>query len=200
MKVFGLTGGIACGKGTVASMFAQLGAAVIDADDVAHEVIAPGKPAWRELVEFFGESILRPDRTIDRKKLADIVFADAAARRRLNAITHPRITEEIQTRLADLAQSVCQIAIVEAALIGEGEADSGFDDIIVVYANPSAQIARLIDRDGLAEQQAQRRIETQVPANEKRKFAKYVIDNSGSIEQTREQVKILWGKLTRTPS
>ena len=200
MKVFGLTGGIACGKGTVAGMFAQLGAAVIDADDVAHEVIAPDKPAWREVVESFGESILRPDRTIDRQKLADIVFADAAARRRLNAITHPMITQEIQTRLADLARSGCEIAIVEAALIGEGKADSGFDEIIVVYANPSAQIARLTDRDGLAEQQARKRIETQVPTDEKRTLAKYVIDNSGGIEQTREQVNILWRELTRTPS
>jgi len=199
MKVLGLTGGIACGKGTVASMFAQQGASVLDADDVAHEVVAPGKPAWRELVEFFGDSILRPDRTIDRKKLADIVFGDATARQRLNAITHPRIIQEIQTRLADLARSGCEIAIVEAALLGEGETDSGFDEIIVVYADPAVQMARLIDRDGLVEQQARRRIESQVPGDEKRKLAKYVIDNSGGIEQTRDQVTILWRELTRTP-
>lgn len=200
MKVFGLTGGIACGKGTVASMFAELGAAVIDADDVAHELIAPGKPAWRQAVESFGDSILKPDGTIDRKELAEIVFSDAAARKRLNAITHPRITEEIHTRLADLARSGSEIAIVQAALIGETTAGDGFDGIIVVYADPIIQIARLTGRDHLTEQEARKRIETQMPTDTKRELADYVIDNSGSVEKTREQVETLWEELTPTPS
>jgi len=196
MKVFGLTGGIACGKGTVAKMFAELGAAVIDADDVAHDVIAPGKPAWHDVVDSFGDSILRPDGTIDRKKLAEIVFADAEARRRLNAITHPRITQDIHNRRAELARSGCEIVIVEAALIGETGPEAGFDGLIVVYADPSDQVTRLIDRDGLSEEQARKRIETQMPVVEKRRLADHVIDNSGSIEQTREQVNSLWRKLT----
>jgi dephospho-CoA kinase len=196
MKVFGLTGGIACGKGTVAKMFAELGAAVIDADDVAHDVIAPGKPAWHETVGFFGDSILTPDGTIDRKKLAEIVFADAEARRKLNAITHPRITQEIHNRRAELAASGCEIVIVEAALIGETGSEEGFDGLIVVHANPSDQVARLSDRDGLSEEQARKRIETQMPGAEKRKLAEHVIDNSGSIEKTRQQVNSLWRKFT----
>ncbi len=200
MKVLGLTGGIACGKGTVASMFAELGATVIDADDVAHSVIAPGKPAWHQAVEAFGDSILTPDGTIDRKKLAQIVFSDAAARNQLNAITHLRITQEIQTRLVDLARSGCGIAIVQAALIGETAADDGFDGIIVVYADPTVQVARLIGRDSLTEEEARKRIETQMPTDKKRDLADYVIDNSGSVEQTREQVDTLWRELIREPS
>ena len=200
MKVFALTGAIACGKGTAARMFEQLGAVVIDADDIAHDVIAPGKPAWHEAVECFGESILAPDGTIDRKKLAEIIFADPERRRRLNAITHPKIAQEIQARLADLAPSGCEIAIVEAALIGETAAGGGFDGLIVVYANPSVQTARLIQRDGVSEQEARKRTETQMPGAEKIKLADYVLDNSGSIEQTREQVKAIWRELTRTSS
>ena len=196
MKVFGLTGGIACGKGTVARMFAELGAAVIDADDVAHDVIAPGKPAWHEALESFGESILGPDETMDRKKLAEIVFADAEARRKLNAITHHRITQAIQARLADLAGSGCKIAIVEAALIVETGTVGGFDGLVVVYADPGEQIARLIDRDGLSEEEARKRIETQMPVEEKSSLADYVTDNSGDIEQTWEQVRTLWRKIT----
>lgn len=196
MKVFGLTGAIACGKGTVAKMLAELGAAVIDADDVAHDVIAPGKPAWHDAVESFGDSILTPDGTIDRKKLAEIVFADAEARRRLNAITHFRITQEIHNRCAELAGSGCEIVIVEAALIGEAGPEAGFDGLIAVYADPSDQVARLIDRDGLSEQQARKRIETQMPGAEKIELVDHVIDNSGSIEQTRDQVNSLWRKIT----
>ena len=196
MKVFGLTGGIACGKGTVGRMLAELGAAMIDADEIGHEVIAPGKPAWHEVVEFFGKSILRPDTTIDRKKLGEIVFADGDARQKLNAITHPRIVEEIQARLAELARSGCEIAIVEAALLGKSEAAGWFEGLIVVYASPNVQVRRLINRDGLSEGEARRRIEAQTPIEEKKKLADYVIDNSGSVEQTREQVETLWQKLT----
>jgi len=200
MKVLGLTGGIACGKGTVSRLLAELGAVVIDADAIGHEVIAPGKPAWRDVVGSFGESILREDGTVDRKKLAEIVFGDADARRKLNAITHPRIAQEIQVRLADLARSGHETAIVEAALIGEADAATAFDAVIVVDAQPSAQIARLIERDGFSEKAARRRVEVQMPATAKMKQADYVIDNSGSIERTREQVEALWRKLTQTAS
>ncbi len=200
MKVFGLTGGIACGKGTVSRMFRELGAAVIDADAIGHEIIAPRTPAWRELVRTFGESILRPDRTIDRGKLGEIVFADAAARAELNAITHPRIAQEIQTRLAELARRGHQIAIVEAALIGETDVTAAFDAIIVVHVNRSVQIARLMARDGLSQEEARRRIRAQMPAAEKKKLADYVIDNSGTIEKTRSQVEALWRKIAERSS
>jgi dephospho-CoA kinase len=200
MKVVALTGGIACGKGTVSEMLTELGAAVIDADIIGHEIITPGKPAWHEVVQAFGDSILRPDGTVDRKRLGKIVFGDAEARRKLNAITHPRILGEIQVRLADLARSDEKVAIVEAALIGEVDAATPFDSLIVVYASPRAQIARLIDRDGLSEEEARSRIEAQMPAAEKKKQADYVINNSGSIEKTREQVEALWRELTEKAS
>jgi dephospho-CoA kinase len=179
MKVFGLTGGIASGKGTVSRMFSELGAPVIDADAIGHEIIAPHTPAWRELVYTFGESILRPDSTLDRAKLGNIVFADAGARAELNAITHPRIAQEIQARLAELARAGHQIAIVEAALIGETDVTAAFDAIIVVHAHRRVQIARLMARDALSEEEAQRRIQAQMPAAEKKKLADFVIDNSG---------------------
>jgi dephospho-CoA kinase len=195
MKVFGLTGGIASGKGVVAQMLEKLGAAVIDADKIGHEILSPGKPAWQELVECFGESILKPDRTIDRKRLADIVFADADARGKLNSITHPRIVEEIKARMVDLQLSGCPIAIIEAALIGESGGTMGLDGIIVVYASPETQVGRLMKRDGVSEEEALDRIKAQMPASEKKKLADYLIDNSGSIEETRTQVETLWRKL-----
>jgi len=200
MKVFGLTGGIACGKGTVSRMFAELGAPVVDADAIGHEIIAPHTPAWREVVHTFGESILRPDGTVDRAKLGTIVFADTAARAKLNAITHPRIAQEIQARLAELTRAGHRIAIVEAALIGESDVTAAFDAIIVVHANPSVQIARLMARDALSEEEARRRIQAQMPAAEKKELADFVIDNSGSIENTRRQLEALWRKITEGSS
>jgi dephospho-CoA kinase len=200
MKVLGLTGGIACGKGTVSRMFRELGAPVIDADAIGHEIIAPHTPAWRELVQTFGESILRPDGTVDRAQLGKIVFADAAARAELNAITHPGIAQEIQTRLAELARGGHQIAIVEAALIGETNVTAAFDAIIVVHAHRRVQIARLMARDALSEEEAQRRIQAQMPAAEKKKLADFVIDNSGTIEETRNQVEALWRKIAERSS
>ena len=179
-------------------MFEELGAAVIDADKIGHEVIAPGRPAWHELVGVFGKSVLKPDGTIDRKKVADIVFTDADARKRLNAVTHPRIVEEIKLKLANLAGSGCEIAIVGAALLGETDAPAAFDGLIVVYAPPRAQVSRLMKRDSLSEEEALKRIEAQMPAAEKKKLADYVIDNSGSIEETRTQVEAIWNQLTRS--
>ena len=196
MKVFGLTGGIACGKGTVSRMFRELGAAVVDADAIAHEIIVPDTPAWRELVQTFGRAILLPDGTVDRKKLGEIVFADPAARAKLNAITHPRIALEIQRRLAELARAGHQVAIVEAALIGETDAAAAFDAVIVVHADRSAQVARLAARDGLSEGQVRSRIEAQMPAAEKKELADYVIDNSGTMEETRKQVEALWQEIS----
>jgi len=200
MKVFGLTGGIASGKGTVARMLRELGAPVIDADAIGHEIIAPHTPAWHDLVRTFGESVLRADGTVDRAKLGKIVFADAAARAELNAITHPRIAEEIQARLAELDRAGHQIAIVEAALIGETDVTAAFHAIIVVHASPTVQIARLMARDGLSEEEARTRIEAQMPAAEKKKLADYVIDNSGTIEKTKSQVEALWRKITQETS
>lgn len=193
MKVIGLTGNIASGKSVVASMFRELGAVVIDADQVARLVVEPGQPAWKEIVERFGKEVLNPDGTINRSRLGEIVFRDEEKREELNRITHPRIIERIKEIIEKYRKEGAKIVIIEAALIVEkGGMKPIIDNLIVVTADEETQMRRLTQMVGLSQEDALLRIKSQMPTSEKIKHATYVIDNSGGLEETREQVKKVW--------
>ncbi|MBX3246838.1 MAG: dephospho-CoA kinase [Myxococcales bacterium] len=184
----GLTGGIACGKSTVAALFADKGIPVVDADALAREVVAKGSPGLAEIVAAFGEDVLLPDGTLDRKRVGALVFADPEARRKLNAITHPRIAQAGAERLRALADHPAPYALYEAALIVENGLTKAFAALVVVRVDEATQLARLVARDGTSEADARARIASQLPLAKKVEVADYVIDNDGSLEQTRAQV------------
>lgn len=190
MKVIGITGNIASGKSTVARMFEALGARIIDADEIARIVVEPGAPAWEEIVSEFGRDILEPDGAINRKRLADIVFGDEAKRKRLNDITHPRIGERISELLREYEKEGAPVVMVEATLIVErGGLKNLIDGLIVVTADEETQIERLIRDKGFTREEALSRLRAQMPAREKMMHGDYIIDNSGSLEDTRARVK-----------
>ena len=191
-RVIGLTGGIGSGKSTVAKMLAEKGAVVVDADRLAREVVAPGQPAFEKIVETFGRGVLRPDGTLDRKALGEIVFRDPEARRRLEAITHPRIAERAQQELEAARSRGAPVAVYEAALLVEKGLGDAFDGLVVVTTDPKTQVDRILARDGLSREEALARIAAQLPLEEKAKAATWVIDNSGSLAETRRQVDALW--------
>ena len=191
MKRIGITGGIASGKSAVAGMLRELGFRVIDADRVGHEVIKPGKPAYDEIVLEFGAGLVGPDRRIDRGKLGAIVFADAEKLGRLNKIVHPRVEEEMVRQFAEWEKSgVKDAAFVEAALLVEAGYQENLDGLVIAWCKPEQQVERLIAR-GLSEVEARRRIASQMPVEEKLKFATVKMDCSGTLEETRRQVEEL---------
>ncbi len=191
-RVIGLTGGIASGKSTVARMLAELGAAVIDADQVAREVVRPGQPALEAIVAAFGAAALTPTGELDRKRLAARIFADPAARRRLERITHPRIAEETARRVAELGERGVPVAIYEASLLVEGGMHTGLDGLIVVAAPEDVQRRRMQERDGFSPEEATRRLAAQAPLRDKIAVADYVVDGSTDLETTRAQVAAAW--------
>lgn len=188
LVILGLTGGIASGKSLVASMLAELGAAVIDADRIGHEVIEPGGVAYDGVLDAFGPGILRDDKTIDRGVLSQIVFADAEKRRTLEELTHPHIVDIMGQRTKAAIDEGKKLIVVEAALLVEKGLDALFTGIVVVYADEAAQVARLAGRSGMSADEARARIASQLPVLDKVAKADYCIDNSGTIENTREQV------------
>ncbi len=194
VRVYGLTGNIASGKSTVARLFRAAGAPVIDADLVAREVVHPGTPALAEIAQRF-PGVLAHDGTLLRKALAARVFRDAAERAALNAITHPRIAEEVSARLAALAQAGKPFALYEAALIVESGMQQGLDGLIVVTAPVEEQVRRIAVRDQLGEDDARARIAAQLPAAEKVALADFVIENAGSESALQEQVQRVLAKL-----
>jgi dephospho-CoA kinase len=196
VRIWGLTGNIGSGKSTVGRMLAARGIPVVDADQVAREVVAPGRPALREIASRFA-AVLLPDGSLDRKALAARVFADPAERAALNAIVHPRIAEEVATRMAELAAGGEEVAVYEAALIVENALQHGLDGLIVVTAPAQAQVARLRMRDNMSEEEARARIDSQLPAAEKARQATVVIDNAGSEEELAAQVEQLVDRLRR---
>jgi dephospho-CoA kinase len=195
MRVIGLTGGIASGKSTAARMLAELGAPVVDADQIARDVVQPGQPALAEIVDAFGAEVLLPDGTLDRKRLGALVFADADKRRRLNAITHPRIGGATQGRLAELRAAGAPLAIYEAALIVENGLHRALDGLIVVSCSEAQQLARLVGRDGLGEDEARARIAAQAPLADKLAAATWVVDTGGSLADTRQQIGRIWEQI-----
>jgi len=197
VKVLGLTGGIGSGKSMVASMFAQLGAEVIDADQLAREVVEPGQPVLEEIATAFGSGVLMPDGRLDRGKLARIIFADPVARARLNAITHPRIQERMATEMA-LRGSRPGLLILDIPLLYENDRAGTVEAVIVVWVDSKTQLRRLNERDGLTVDEARQRIAAQMPLDEKRARADLVVDNSGSRENTRRQVEAIYRRFAPT--
>ncbi len=191
MRVYGLTGGICTGKSTVAGMFRGEGIPVVDADDIAREVVEPGGEAYGEIVRAFGKSILRADGAIDRARLGSIVFADAGKRLELERITHPAISAGISSALSRLESAGHPLAIVEAALIHEKGRGGLFDAVIAVRCGREVQVRRLVSRDGISEEMARQRIASQMDPEEKAQASDHVVDNSGDIRATREQVRAL---------
>lgn len=192
----GLTGGIACGKSTVAQMFERLGGHLIDFDKLAHEVQEPGKPAWRDVVDFFGTDILQTDRRIDRIKLAAIVFNQPDKLRRLNTIVHPRIFEEWCRRLEEIkAQHPHAIIFADVPLLFEGGMQHLFDLTILVMVEPAQQIDRLIARNAICRAEAELRLLSQMPIRDKISLADIVIDNQCAISETESKVSAIWQEL-----
>ncbi|WP_339255135.1 dephospho-CoA kinase [Paenibacillus sp. FSL P2-0136] len=194
--IIGLTGGIASGKSTVSALFVRKGAALVDADVIAREVMLPGHPVLAAAVEAFGDRILLPDGSLDRAGLGEIVFRDPEALKTLNNLTHPAIRREIKDRMYTLEQeNPHRLVIVDIPLLYESELDSLFDQIIVVYVPRRVQLARLMERSGMKLEQAEDRLRSQIDIELKRRKANYVIDNSGDPESAELQVGRLWDRL-----
>lgn len=192
----GLTGSIAVGKSFVAAEFEKLGCHVLDADDTAREVVEPGSHALAELVVEFGEQILQPDGSLDRAKLGTKVFGDEAKRQRLNAITHPAIIAKQDERLREFeAEDPDGIAIVDAALMIESGGYKRFDKLVVVHCDPEEQLKRLMARSNLSEAEATKRILSQMPQEQKKSFADYLIDTTEGFDAARRQTEDVYKSL-----
>jgi len=194
----GLTGSIGVGKSFVASVFVELGCRVLDADQTAREVVMPGTPGLKVLTETFGGGILNPDGTLNRKQLGALVFANEPERRRLNQILHPFIiVRQDEILNAWEAEDPHGIGIVDAALMIESGGYKRFDKLIVVHCRPEVQLERLMLRDNLSRDEALRRINSQMPQEEKQKYADYLIDTSDGFELTRARSAEIFHKLIR---
>ncbi len=194
MRVLGLTGSIAAGKSTVAQMLVAHGAHLLDADLIAREVVAPGTPGLAEIAARF-PGVVAVDGTLDRKALGERVFGSETERRALNAIVHPRVQAGVIAKTAALAEAGAKLVIYDAALLIENALHEAVEGVILVTAPPDVQKARLMARNGLTAEQADARIAAQMPQEEKRKFATWVIDNGGTREATQRQVDALWEKV-----
>ena len=192
----GLTGGIATGKSTVSAMFGHLGAKVVDADLLAREVVMPGQPAHAQIVKEFGPEVLQADGRLDRRRLGAIVFADGDKRKRLEQLTHPATRLRQQRILSVYEEEAFEgIVIWDVALLIETGGAASMDRVVVVTADPDTQCSRLMARDGFSEEEARRRIASQMPLAEKVKVADYVIDNSGDRAETERRVRDVYRAL-----
>jgi len=195
MRVVGLTGGIASGKSTVARMFVELGARLVDADLIARQVVEPGRPAWAEIVAHFGEGVLNPDRTLNRDKLGEIIFHDEPARQLLNGITHPRIGTEMLEQIQLHQRAGANVVLIDAALLLESPATSWIRPVVVAAADEAVKVQRIMERDGLSREQALARIRAQWSDEERKAKADFVIDNSGTLEELQRRVEEVWVEL-----
>lgn len=192
----GLTGGIACGKSTVAQMFVRQGGHLVDFDKLAHEVQEPGRPAWQEVVKYFGSEILQGDQTIDRNKLAAVVFNDPEKLRMLNRIVHPRVFEKWCLRLEEIkTKNPHAIAFADVPLLFEGGMQHLFDLTILVMIEPEEQIDRLMVRNAICREDAKLRLSCQMPIEEKTNLADIIIENKGTPQETEKRVARVWKKL-----
>jgi len=198
MFIVGLTGGIASGKSLVARIFKDLGATVIDADRIVHELLEPGQEAWAEIIDHFGQGIQRTDESIHRRKLGALVFNDREKRAWLNACLHPRVFSVYTTQVAHLKMRAPDaLLFFDAALLIEAGYHNTMDSLIVVYAKPEQQVERLMARDGFTREEALARIASQMPLLEKKALADHVIDNSGTRENTEQQARELFAQLKK---
>lgn len=197
--LLGITGGIATGKSTVVTMLQQKGAHVIDFDHLARKVVEPDKPAWKDIVAYFGEQVLQADRTLDRKKLSDLVFRDFEKRKKLESFTHPRIMEEFILSLNNIvSQDLMAIILVDVPLMIELNLQYMFHKIMVVHVPGEIQIERLMERDGISREEAASRLKAQLPIEDKVGYADFVVNNESSLEETQSQVDELWEKIKQS--
>ncbi len=196
MYVIGLTGGIGSGKSTVAEVLEAQGAAVLSADIIGHEVYNPGRPAWQEIVNEFGQDVVADDGKIDRKKLGAVVFSDPKHLAALNSIVHPRMKGMMRERLAALAKDGAAITVLEAALLFEAKWDDLADEVWVTAVAPAIAAKRASERSGLSEEQVLERIKSQMSNEERTQNAHLVIDTGGDLDGTKQQALDAWAKLT----
>jgi dephospho-CoA kinase len=195
MLRLGITGGIACGKSVVSGMLRELGFRVIDADTLAHQVMEPGRPAFQEVVREFGADVVSPSGSIDRAKLGAVVFADRTKREKLNGMVHPRVEAEMDRIFREWElEAKTPAAFVEAALVVEAGYHKALNGLVIAWCRPDQQLQRLLAR-GMSESQGRARIASQMPIEEKLRYATEKIDCSGTLEETRRQVEKLAQKL-----
>lgn len=197
MKRVGLTGGIATGKSTVARILCELGLPVVDADQVAREIVEPGRPALARIVEAFGAEVLDAEGRLDRALMRRRIAHDAQARRALEEITHPAIRREIAQKLLLLVEEGHEVAIIEAALLVETGSYRDYDALVVVTCDPATQLERLLARDAGSEEEARALIAAQLPLERKEEVADHVIRNDGDLEQLRRRTEEVWRALVR---
>lgn len=202
--IIGLSGGIGSGKSTVAALLARLGAVVIDADAIVHELQAAGQPLLRDIAQAFGDDLIREDGSLDREALGKIVFEDEPARARLGKIVHPAVGAEMGRRLAAAREGDAPLIVLDIPLLFEGRkagsagaAALGYDATILVWVPRETQIERTVARDTCTREEAERRVSAQMPIDEKRDLADHIIDNSGSRSATEAAVRDLFDELTR---
>ena len=196
MIIIGVTGGVGTGKSTVAAMFKRLGAAVLDADAIAHQVIEPRRLAWRQLVKTFGERVLDDDGTVNRRRLAALAFPDAQRRRQLERIIHPQVFREIRRQLHRLRRGrAIQAVALDVPLLLEAGGRDLVNALVVVTAPAAVQRARLKKRHGWMDEEIEARISAQWELSAKAALADYVVDNSDGVDATRTQVKRIWNQL-----
>lgn len=192
MNIIGLTGGIASGKSTVSSFFRQKGAAVLDADQIARELSEPGGELHAEYVRHFGAEVLQNDGTLDRRRIGQIVFSDPQQKQWLDTVSHPAIRGELLRQLAQKQNEKQRLILLDIPLLFESGWDKMADKTCLVYVNETIQLQRLMKRNGYTRREAQDRIAAQMPLEEKKKRADYLIDNNGSLTDTIRQAEALW--------
>ena len=198
MKLVGLTGGIASGKSTVAKILAQLGAAIVDADVLSREVVAPGHDGWKEIVATFGREVLQADQTLDRQKLRTHIFNNPDARKQLEAIIHPRVRSLAEQRIREHAAAGIDLIVYEVPLLFEGKIHEWLRPVILVACDVNVQRQRLQQRDRIDAAAAQKIIDAQMSLEEKRRLADYVVENDGSLADLESQVRAVLAKIQTT--
>lgn len=198
MKLVGLTGGIASGKSTVAKILRQLGAAIVDADVLSREVVAPGHDGWNEIVATFGREVLQADQTLDRQKLRTHIFNNPDARKKLEAIIHPRVRSLAEQRIREHAAAGVELIVYEVPLLFEGKIHEWLRPVILVACDVNIQRQRLQQRDSIDAAAAQKIIDAQMSLEEKRRLADYVIENDGSLADLETQVRAVVAKIQAT--
>jgi len=192
----GLTGGIASGKSTVSNMLRKRSIPIVDADVCAREVVEPGEAAYLQIVETFGRDILFPDGTIDRKQLGQIIFSDEEKRKRLNGIVHPEVRKRMLSKVTDFKNAGEKAVVLDIPLLIESRLTDWVDKVIVVYVPREVELTRLMERDHISQDAALMRMNAQMPLDDKKKYADVIIDNSGTISETENQLEVVlkdWG-------